>query len=124
MTTSDDAELQRARLWSASLAERVNGVVDEVEGIVRRVAASWRDPRGDAWRDRLHALSGSLERDAEAAAELGRTIDRLVDPQSRPSSGHPRSERLGPRLGDIEARRVDDERGVDIPWLGIDPRSG
>jgi hypothetical protein len=46
MTSSDGAELQRARLWSASLAERVNGVVVDIEGIARRVAASWPDARG------------------------------------------------------------------------------
>ena len=124
MTSSDGAELQRARLWSASLAERVNGVVVDIEGIARRVAASWPDARGDAWGDRLHALSCALERDADAAAELGRTIDHLADAQSTPSFGSSRRERLGPRLGDIEARRVDDERGVDIPWLGTDPRPG
>jgi hypothetical protein len=123
MTSSDGAELQRARLWSASLAERVNGVVADIEGIARRVAVSWPDARGDACGDRLHALSCSLERDADAAAELGRTIDRLVDAQSTPSFGSSRRERLGPRLGDIEARRADDERGVDIPWHGADPRS-
>lgn len=124
MTSSDGAELQRARLWSASLTESVNGVVAGIEGIARRVALSWPDARGDAWRNRLHALSCSLERDAEAAAELGRTIDRLVDPQSTLSFGRSRSERLGPQLGDIEARRMDDERGVDIPWLGTGPRPG
>jgi hypothetical protein len=124
MTSSDGAELQRARLWTASLAERVNAVVADIEGIARRVAVSWPDARGDAWGDRLHALSCSLERDADAAAELGRTIDGLADAQSTPSFGSSRRERLGPRLGDVEARRADDERGVDIPWHGADPRSG
>lgn len=124
MTSSGAAELHRARLWADSLAESVNAVVTEVDGLARRVAEGWPDPRGDAWRDRLLDLHGALRRDADAAAELGRTIERLADAQATPSLVGSRAERTGPRLGSTEARQVDDERGVDIPWLGADARSG
>ena len=121
MTGSAEAELRRARLWSESLAATLDDAVAEVEGIARRVAAGWPDPRGTAWRERLLAARTELQRDADAAAELARMIDRL-DAPSPPGVGS-RTERTGPRLGSTEARRADDERGVDIPWLG-ESRSG
>jgi hypothetical protein len=119
--SSGEADLQRARLWSESLSATLTDVVAEVDRITRRVAEGWPDPRGTAWRERLLAARTELQRDADAAAELGRMIDRL-DAAGAPGVGS-RTERTGPRLGSTEARRADDERGVDIPWLG-ESRSG
>ena len=58
----------------------------------------------------------TLADDADAAAELGRAVERATDEPIGPASA-------GPRLGGTAARRVDDERGVRIPQLD-DPPGG
>ena len=95
-----------ARQWSAALTTALDEVTGRVDAAARRLADAWPDARGEEWAHRLRVLRRALERDADAAVEFGRAVDRLADPSPD-----------GPRLGDTGAVRVDSRRGVTIPQL-------
>jgi hypothetical protein len=117
-------ELQRAREWSAALAATLDEVRQHVDAAARRLVDGWPDAHGREWSERLLLLRRSLNREADAAAELGRAVDRVPDdpgPPDQDVDGH--SAVPGPRLGGTDARRADDRRGVRIPRLN-DPDDG
>ena len=107
MTTPDGP-----RQWSAALTAALDEVTGRIDAAARRLADAWPDARGEEWVQRLHVLRRALERDADAAVEFARAVDRLAAPTSD-----------GPRLGDTDAVRVDGRRGVTIPQLN-DPFGG
>lgn len=104
-------ELDRARSWSAALAAVLDEVTEQIGVAARRLADGWPDVRGDEWAQRLYSLGAALHREADAAVEFGRAIDRL--PEATPPADDSGAD--GPRLGDTGARRADDRRGVTIP---------
>jgi hypothetical protein len=124
MTAPQRPELQRARQWSVALAAALDEITGQVGYVARRLSHCWPDEHGRQWAERLLLLRRALERDAEAAAELGRSVDRVTDAVAaapddagdRYPSAHTGA--TGPRLGDTAARRAEDERGVRIPRLG------
>ena len=101
MTTPDGP-----RRWSAALTTALDEVTGRIDAAARRLADAWPDARGEEWVHRLRVLRRALERDADAAVEFGRAVDRLAAPIPD-----------GPRLGDTGALRVDGRRGVTIPQL-------
>ena len=101
-----------ARQWSAALTTALDEVTGRIDAEARRLADAWPDARGEEWGHRLRVLRRALERDADAAVEFGRAVDRLAAPAPD-----------GPRLGDTGAVRVDGRRGVTIPQLN-DPFGG
>lgn len=103
------SELDRVRSWSAALAAVLDEVAAGLGAAARRVADGWPDARGEEWAHRLHVLGAALDREAGAAVEFGRAVDRL------PVDGDAGTVENGPRLGDTAARRADDRRGVTIP---------
>jgi hypothetical protein len=98
--------LDGARQWSASLTTALDEVTERIDAVARRLADAWPDTRGEEWVQRLRVLRRGLERDADAAVEFSRAIDRLADPAGD-----------GARLGGTAAVRVDERRGVTIPQL-------
>ena len=108
--------LDGARQWAASLTAALDEVTGRIDAVARRLAAAWPDTGGEEWVHRMHVLRRVLERDADAAAEFGRAVDRLADPTVGPTAE-------GARLGGTGAVRVDDRRGVAIPQLN-DPLGG
>jgi hypothetical protein len=94
------------RQWSAALTAALDEVARGIDDLARRLADAWPDVRGEEWVHRLRVLRRALERDADAAVEFGRAVDRLAGPSPD-----------GPRLGDTGAARVDGRRGVTIPQL-------
>jgi hypothetical protein len=116
VTTPDLPELRRARQWSVDLEATLSETAEHVADVARRLSDCWPDDRGREWTERLVTLRRALEHDADAAAELGRAIDRAAD--SATDFGGLHSEMIGPRLGSTTSRRADDERGVRIPRLG------
>lgn len=108
--------LDGARRWSASLTTALDDVTGRIDAVTRRLAAAWPDAGGEEWVHRMHVLRRALERDADAAAEFRRAVDRLADPTVDPTPD-------GARLGGTGAVRVDDRRGVTIPQLN-DPLGG
>ena len=102
--------LDGARLWSTSLTTALDEVGGRIDAVARRLADAWPDARGDEWVHRLQVLRRAVERDADAAAEFGRSVDRLAGHDLGPTPD-------GPRLGSTAAVRVDDRRGVTIPQL-------
>ncbi len=124
MTAPAPPELERARQWSSALVAALDEVSARLDSVVRRVAEGWPDAHGGEWAERLVVLRRTLAHDADAAAELGRAIDRVAQhvpalPDDVPAGPHPvlPGGASGPRLGGTTARRVDDERGVTIPRL-------
>jgi hypothetical protein len=124
VTAPAPPDLQRARQWSSALASALDEVSARLDPVVRRVAEGWPDAHGGEWAERLAALRRALAHDADAAAELGRAIDRVAEHVSArsgdpPAGSHPalHGGTSGPRLGGTGARRVDDERGVTVPRL-------
>ncbi len=124
MTGAPLPELARARQWSSALAWALDDVSARLDSVVRQVAEGWPDAHGAEWAERLVAVRRTLAHDADAAAELGRTIDRVAQHVAVLSDGpsaepyptlHP--DVSGPRLGGTSGRRVDDERGVTVPRL-------
>ncbi len=120
-------ERERVGSWSAALAAVLGEVAAQVGATARRLADGWPDAHGAEWADRLHVLGAALDREADAAAELGRALDRL--PGGRDGADGTAAT-VGdaavagsPRLGDTAARRADDRRGVDIPRWGADDPS-
>lgn len=101
-----------ARQWSATLTAALDDVIGRIDVVSRRLADAWPDARGEEWVHRLRVLRTALERDADAAVEFGRAVDRLAGPVGD-----------GPQLGGTGAARVDDRRGVAIPRLN-DPFAG
>ena len=120
--TADRPELQRARQWSAALATALDEVAEQVAAAALRVADGWPDARGREWSDRLVLLRRVIDRDADDAHELGRTIDRVADVTAT-AAGDPLTGAVGPQLGGFGGQHVDDRRGVTIPQLN-DPFSG
>jgi hypothetical protein len=114
--------LHRARQWSDAVTAALDAVTAQVGAAARRLADGWTDARGQEWTDRLHVVHRALERDADAAAALGRAADRLADDLASPAAldGGPS---YGPLLGGTAGRRVDDRRGVTVPQLN-DPADG
>jgi hypothetical protein len=118
-------ELDRAREWSAALASVLDDVAGQVEVAARHLAAGWTDTRGVESADRLAALGRTLEREADAAVEFVRAIDRVPDEDDRTAPGvDPYAGPGGPRLGGTDARRVGDGRGVRIPRWAEDGGPG
>jgi hypothetical protein len=114
----DLPELIRARRWSVTLEATLTETAEHVADVARRLSRCWLDDRGREWTERLVTLRRALERDADAAAELGRAIDRVADSATASDtdeSVHPGT--FGPRLGSTTSRRADDDRGVRIPRL-------
>jgi len=107
--------LDGARQWSTSLTTVLDEVSRGIDAVARRLADAWPDARSDDWVHRLQVLRRAVERDADAAAEFGRSVDRLAGPFDPTPDG--------PRLGGTGAVRVDDRRGVTIPQLN-DPLGG
>ncbi len=120
-------ERERVGSWSAALAAVLDEVAAQVGTTARRLADGWPDAYGAEWADRLGALGAALEREADAAVQLGRALDRLPGEPGRPdgavASVGDAAVAGGPRLGDTAARRADDRRGVDIPRWGADDPS-
>jgi hypothetical protein len=110
MTTS---ALDGARRWSASLTTALDEVTERIDAVARRLADAWPDTRGEEWVQRLRVQRRALERDADAAAEFGRAVDRLVDPAGTVVDGA--------RLGGTAGVRVEERRGVTIPQLNDPP---
>jgi hypothetical protein len=108
--------LDGPRLWSTSLTTALDEVGGRIDAVARRLADAWPDARGDDWVHRLQVLRRAVERDADAAAEFGRAVDRLAGHDLGPIPD-------GPRLGGTAAVRVGDRRGVTIPQLN-DPLGG
>jgi hypothetical protein len=109
--------------WCAAVAAALDEVTDQVGHLTARLAAGWPDERGREWTERALRLRRSLEQDADAAAELGRTVARIADALAGGPAGAPPlglRARPGPRLGGTDGGRVDDERGVRIARLGDD----
>jgi hypothetical protein len=94
------------RQWSAALTTALDEAARGIDDLARRLADAWPDAQGEEWVHRLRVLRRALERDADAAVEFGRAVDRLAGPGPD-----------GPRLGDTGAVRVDGRRGVTIPQL-------
>lgn len=116
--TGDLPELNRARQWSVALEASLIETAEHVADVARRLARCWPDDRGGEWTERLVTLRRALERDADAAAELGRAIDRAADSVAASDTAEPLCPRtFGPRLGSTTSRRADDDRGVRIPRL-------
>jgi hypothetical protein len=111
--TTPHPDLLRAAQWSAALAAALDEITGQVGALARRLADDWTDVRGQEVTERLMLLRHELARDADAAVELGRAIDRVADDPARENGGPP----PGPRLGATDARRADDRRGVIIPRL-------
>ena len=105
--------LDGARQWSASLTTALDEVTERIDAVARRLAGAWPDSRGEEWVQRLRAMRRALERDADAAAEFGRAVDRLADPAGTIFDGA--------RLGGTAAVRVAERRGVTIPQLNDPP---
>jgi hypothetical protein len=118
-------ELNRAREWSAALASTLDDVAEQVGVAARRLAAGWPDTRGVEWADRLTGLRRTLEREATAAAELVRAVDRVPD-EDDPSVRDidPYAGTGGPLLGGTDARRAGDGHGVRIPGWAEDAGPG
>lgn len=101
------------------MATVLDEIAQGVAAAARGLADGWPDARGREWAERLLLVHHALGRDADAAAELGRAIDRVAaatpasvdDPSGAPSGGY------GPSLGSTSARRVHDRPGVTIPRL-------
>jgi hypothetical protein len=121
-------ELHRVGSWSAALAAVLDEVAAQVGAAARRVADGWLDAHGTEWAHRLHVLGAALQREADAAVELGRALDRLPDgpdgPDGPATTVDDATVARGPRLGDTAARRADDRRGVAIPRWGADDPAG
>ena len=118
MTPPDRPELHRARQWSAALDTTLTGTAEHVADVARRLAQCWPDDRGRECAERLTMLRRALERDADAAAELVRDIDRVADSAAASDlDGPPHPGTFGPRLGSTTSRHADDDRGVRIPRL-------
>jgi hypothetical protein len=115
-------ELHRVGSWSAALAAVLDEVAAQAGATARRLAEGWPDAHGAEWAHRLHALGAALQRDADAAVEFGRALDRLPDEPDGPTATADDDATVagGPRLGDTAARRADDRRGVVIPRWGAD----
>jgi hypothetical protein len=120
-------ERERVGSWSAALAAVLGEVAAQVGATARRLADGWPDAHGAEWADRLHALGAALDREADAAAGLGRALDRLPGGHDGHGGADGPAASVGdaavagsPRLGDTAARRADDRRGVDIPRWGAD----
>ena len=111
------SDLQPVREWAVTLASALDEVAAHVGATARRLADGWPDVRGQEWTDRLLLLRHTLHREGDAAAELGRAIDRVPDDTADPAQDHDHALPAGPRLGSTDARRADDERGVRIPRL-------
>ena len=100
-----------ARYWSATLTAVLDEVAGRIDAASRQLSDAWPDARGDEWVQRLRDLRSAVQRDADAAVEFGRAVDRLAPAVD------------GPQLGGTGAARVDDRRGVTIPRLN-DPTGG
>jgi hypothetical protein len=101
-----------------ALVATVTESAEQVADVARRLTHCWPDDRGRECTERLVTLRRTLERDADAAAELGRAIDRVADSATASDTDeslHPWT--FGPRLGSTTSRRADDDRGVRIPRL-------
>jgi hypothetical protein len=105
--------LDGARQWSASLTTALDEVAERIDAVARRLADAWPDTRGEEWVQRLRVMRRALERDADAADEFGRAVDRLADPAGTVVDGA--------RLGGTAAVRVEERRGVTIPQLNDPP---
>jgi hypothetical protein len=126
-----------ARYWSATLAAVLDEVAGRIDAVSRQLSDAWPDARGDEWVHRLRDLRSAVQRDADAAVEFGRAVDRLAGPAADgprldgsqfggPLPGGPQfggPPPGGPQLGGTGAARVDDRRGVTIPRLN-DPTGG
>lgn len=116
-------ELDRARSWSAALAGVLDEVTAQLAVAAARLADGWPDLRGEEWAHRLRVLGATLQREADAAVEFGRAVDRVPD-TAAPLVDGDAGVADGPRLGDTAARRADDRRGVTIPqWDMRDDRT-
>jgi hypothetical protein len=108
-------ERQRVQDWSTALASVLDEVAVDVGTVARRLADSWPDAQGEDWAERLHRVRHVLQREVDAALELGRAADRAPDDSDETGPAQPGW--TGPRLGGTAGRRVDDTRGVRIPRL-------
>ena len=102
--------------WCNALAEGFEELLPLLRHLGTDISHSWRDDRGQAWAERVGQLHRELGRNAADAAELGRMVARLAEQLADPGS-RPASRNGGPRLGDTEGMRVDDERGMRIAQL-------
>jgi hypothetical protein len=109
-----------AERWCAAVAAALDEAAGEVGRLAARLAAGWPDEHGREWTERALRLRRSLDREADAAAELGRAVARIADVLAGGAPPLGLRAPPGPRLGGTEARRAEDDRGVRIARLDED----
>jgi hypothetical protein len=116
------------------LAGTVDRLVDALAATGRigaDVERDWLDERGREWAERAALVRRALMRELDATLAAARSVgdalrlgDTGEDPRSIGSAGLGRatvSRSGGPRLGDTDADRVEEERGMRIARLGDEP---
>jgi hypothetical protein len=93
------------------LVERLSTAAADAARVARTVRASWWDPRGTEFAERLALVGRELERQAEAVAGLARSLTPPVDA-------------AGPVLPGTSGRRTGESRGVRLPLLDDDREPG
>lgn len=121
---SDRAAIESAGRWCAGMAAALAAASARAATLAVRIAHDWPDDLGREQAERAAALHRELERDADAAEQLGRTLAR----HATEATGLPSSSLLpgwtpggardrGARLGGTEAERVAEGRGMRIAQL-------
>jgi hypothetical protein len=119
--------LLHAARWCTRLATVLADVGRRTGELADLVDRDWPDAHGREWAERAASLRSALRREADAAAELGGAYDRAATEAPGPAGLPPLpgltaagpGRRTGMRLGETDAQRVADERGMRI--AGLDP---
>jgi hypothetical protein len=109
---------ERAVHLLGAVAARLHDVLPELARVVVEVGSAWPDGRGREWTERASLVHRSLTRDLDAVLAGIRAAEALVPGAPLPRAGARSQARgPGPRLGDTEAERAADERGMRVPTL-------
>jgi ABC-type transporter Mla subunit MlaD len=111
----------------ATVVRRIGDALPEVQEATRAVAADWTDPNGVEWAAQaarsVRALSRELDGALALAAGVARELAaRRVDGDGEPVPDH--ASGIGARLGGVDGRRAEDQRGARIAHLDPDDDPG
>ncbi|WP_344427035.1 hypothetical protein [Pseudonocardia ailaonensis] len=90
--------------------ERLRLAVADAARLARAVRESWAGPSGEALADRITMVGRALDRQADRAAEIARTLAQAVT-----------EEATGPLVPSTTGRRPSESRGVRLPLLADTP---
>lgn len=117
MTVEDD---RAAGVAASELGANMAGLLPDVRRLVADVERDWLDPQGRAWVERIGAVQHALERELDVVWGVAARIAWLLAAEDGRPAAAARGSGRGPRLGDTDVERADDERGVRIAQLGDD----